>query len=76
VDELLTMAFVDDEETGEQFRALITDVNNPWGYPAKDRSTRLAPLEKPDLGRILTKINGVQRTEQKPATKPKSKVTK
>jgi hypothetical protein len=31
---------------------------NPWGYPAKDRSGRLALIEEPHLGRLMTKITG------------------
>lgn len=31
---------------------------NPWGLPGKDRSGRLDMVEPPDLGALLTKING------------------
>lgn len=36
-------------------RTFVTQANNPWGYPAKDRSGKLAPLEPPDLGRLIAK---------------------
>lgn len=60
VDEVITMAIVRPEE-GEPYRALITNPDNPWGYPAKDRSGRLAPLEPPDLGRLFAKLNDTAR---------------
>ena len=57
VDEVLTMAEVKDE-AGNASRAFICQTLNPWGYPAKDRSGRLALLEEPHLGRLMTKIRG------------------
>ena len=57
VDEVLTMAEVKDE-AGTASRAFICQTLNPWSYPAKDRSGRLALLEEPHLGRLMTKIRG------------------
>lgn len=57
VDEVLTMAEVKDE-AGNASRAFICQTLNPWSYPAKDRSGRLALLEEPHLGRLMTKIRG------------------
>ena len=69
VDEILTMAIIDDPEG--DFRALVSDLNNEWGYPAKDRSGRLDALEPPDLTAVLAKIKG-QPTDEPKATKPKA----
>ena len=57
VDEVLTMAEVKDE-AGTASRAFICQTLNPWSYPAKDRSGRLAQLEEPHLARLMTKIRG------------------
>lgn len=67
VDEILTMAIIDDPEG--DFRALVSDINNEWGYPAKDRSGRLEALEPPDLSAVLEKIKGTPHTEEPKATK-------
>jgi len=40
-----------------RFRALVCHQQNPFGLPAKDRSSRLALLEPPDLGALLAKMN-------------------
>jgi hypothetical protein len=37
-------------------RVFVCQTLNPWGYPAKDRSGRLALTEEPHLGALLTKI--------------------
>ena len=73
VDEILTMAIVEDDDG--PFRALISDLNNDWGYPAKDRSGRLEALEPPNLTEVLAKIKGDQPTEQPEKTKA-TKATK
>ncbi|MDX3908241.1 MAG: ATP-binding protein [Sphingobium sp.] len=57
VDEVLTMAEVKDE-AGNASRAFICQTINPWAYPAKDRSGRLAQVEEPHLGRLMAKIRG------------------
>ena len=43
---------------------------NPWGYPAKDRSGRLALLEPPDLGQLFAKITGNPRPTTTPLPAP------
>jgi hypothetical protein len=56
VDEIITMQFVRFDDDKEPTRAFICDPANQWGYPAKDRSGRLAPIEEPNLGRLLSKL--------------------
>ncbi|MBW7860876.1 MAG: ATP-binding protein [Rhodocyclaceae bacterium] len=55
VDEVITMAELA-AEGGDPYRAFICQTLNPWGYPAKDRSGRLAQIEEPHLGRLMEKI--------------------
>jgi hypothetical protein len=50
-------------DAGEMYRALVCQQQNPWGYPAKDRSGRLELLEAPDLGAILKKIRSGKRLD-------------
>lgn len=38
------------------YRAFVCHTINPWGFPAKDRSGRLGPVEEPHLGRLMDKI--------------------
>ena len=57
VDEVLTLAELKSED-GSLHRAFICQTLNAWGYPAKDRSGRLALTEEPHLGRLFEKING------------------
>ena len=60
VDCVATMAVIRPDE-GEPFRAFITDPANEFGFPAKDRSGRLAPMEPPDLGALFAKLNDAAR---------------
>ncbi|MBX6387008.1 MAG: ATP-binding protein [Microbispora sp.] len=55
VDELITMAELRTED-GRPYRAFVCTTLNPFGYPAKDRSGRLATIEEPHLGRLMEKI--------------------
>jgi hypothetical protein len=55
VDQLVTMQFVDFGD-GKPVRAFVCTSPNPWGYPAKDRSGKLAQIEEPDLGKLITKL--------------------
>ena len=57
VDEVITMATLASDE-GNMFRAFICDNLNKWGYPAKDRSGRLDPIEEPHLGKLFEKMSG------------------
>ena len=56
VDEVLTLTSLPDDQ-GELRRVFVCQTQNPWGYPAKDRSGRLEMLEPPDLGRLIDKIH-------------------
>ncbi|MTI13024.1 ATP-binding protein [Sansalvadorimonas verongulae] len=56
VDEVITMASLPDEE-GQLQRTFVCQTLNPWGFPAKDRSGRLAQTEPAHLGNLLQKIN-------------------
>lgn len=65
-DQVLTLqTFTTDE--GKPYRAFVTQQMNPAGYPAKDRSGRLDPIEPPDLGKLLRKIHEANRTVGVPA---------
>ena len=61
VDQVITMAEITFEAPVGQkaqpaARWLVCQTINPWGFPAKDRSGRLAILEPPHLGRLFEKI--------------------
>lgn len=57
VDEVLSMVTMDDpEQPGVRHRVFVTQQANQWGYPAKDRSGRLEPIERADLQHIISKI--------------------
>lgn len=55
-DLVMTLAWVDFGEPHGKQRVLITQENNEFGYPAKDRSGLLEKFERPDLGAIIAKI--------------------
>lgn len=50
-------------EDGVPYRALCCQQQNPWGYPAKDRSGRLDLLEAPDLKALMKKIREGKRLD-------------
>jgi len=58
VDQVITMAEVGDGSGGIEstYRAFITHTVNPYGFPAKDRSGRLAMIEEPHLRKLMEKI--------------------
>jgi hypothetical protein len=56
VDEIVTMQFVTFDGEDKPTRCFVCDPANQWGFPAKDRSGRLAPIEPPDLGQLLRKL--------------------
>ena len=60
VDEVVTLAEVKADD-GSNYRAFVCHTLNQWGYPAKDRSGRLDPVEEPNLGRLMQKIAGPAR---------------
>ena len=55
VDQVISMVEMKPEE-GPSYRAFVCTTLNPWSYPAKDRSGRLAMIEEPHLGRLMNKI--------------------
>jgi hypothetical protein len=55
VDEVLTLTAQPDDK-GVPQRVFVCHTQNPWGYPAKDRSGRLDLLEPPHPGRLTEKI--------------------
>jgi hypothetical protein len=61
IDEILVLGWVT-AKSGKKFRALVCQPDNQWGYPAKDRSGKLAPLEEPHLGKLLAKLAMRQET--------------
>jgi len=56
VDEIITYQFLNFGDDKPPERGLVCTSPNVWGYPAKDRSGQLAPIEPPDLGRLLSKL--------------------
>jgi hypothetical protein len=42
-------------------RCLVTQQGNPYGFPAKDRSGRLDPIEPPNLGALIAKASDAKR---------------
>ena len=57
VDEILTLADIRPAE-GAPYRAFVCTTLNEFGFPAKDRSGRLASVEPAHLGRLMEKIRG------------------
>jgi hypothetical protein len=60
VDQIITMQFVDFGDGKPLTRGFVCTSPNPWNYPAKDRSGRLAQIEAPHLGRILSKLIAIK----------------
>lgn len=67
VDEVLTLTILRPDD-GPSYRAFVTQADNEWGFPAKDRSGRLDALERPHLGDLLAKLNGKTQTSNTPHT--------
>ncbi len=67
VDEVLTLTVMRPDD-GPSYRAFVTNADNEWSFPAKDRSGRLDPLERPHLGQLLAKLNGKTAQISTPAT--------
>ena len=55
-------------EDGTMYRAFCCQQQNPWGYPAKDRSGRLELVEAPDLGALIKKIRSGKRVDNNVVT--------
>lgn len=62
VDQVITMAELKTDE-GELYRAFVCTSLNAFGYPAKDRSGRLAQVERPHLGELFAKIRTGKRSD-------------
>jgi hypothetical protein len=60
VDEVISYALVADGDGGS-YRAFITNKDNEFGLPAKDRSGRLEPIEEPHLGKLIAKASDSNR---------------
>ena len=56
VDIVITYAWLDFADTKPPQRGFVCTSPNPWRYPAKDRSGKLAMLEPPDLGALIRKV--------------------
>ena len=65
VDEVLTLTSLPDDK-GVPQRVFVCHTQNSWGYPAKDRSGRLALLEPPHLGQLIEKIRQPLPIEARP----------
>lgn len=57
LDEVITLAILKADD-GTPYRAFVTGADNTWGFPSKDRSGRLDPLEEPHLGKLIAKCLG------------------
>jgi hypothetical protein len=56
------------QEDGTMYRAFVCQQQNPWGYPAKDRSGRLELQEPPHLGNLIKKIREGKRLDSEVVT--------
>lgn len=57
LDEVVTLAVLKDD-AGSPYRAFVTNADNPFGFPSKDRSGRLDSIEEPHLGKLIAKCLG------------------
>ncbi|CAK0781785.1 hypothetical protein CCP4SC76_7990001 [Gammaproteobacteria bacterium] len=57
LDVVLTLAILKAED-GTTYRGFVCRPDNTFGYPSKDRSGRLEPVEEPHLGKIIQKCLG------------------
>lgn len=60
VDEVISYSLIDFGD-GDPVRAFVTQKDNPYGLPAKDRSGKLDPVEPPDLGALIAKASDQKR---------------
>jgi hypothetical protein len=63
VDQIITYQFLDLGDGKPLIRGFVCNSPNPWNYPAKDRSGKLAQIEEPNLGKLLTKLTTKPATE-------------
>lgn len=71
VDEIISMVDVE-FEGGQTARAFVCHQQNPWGYPAGDRSGRLELVERPHLGDLIEKLRGPAAEREMSYTVPSS----
>jgi hypothetical protein len=57
LDELITLAILKADD-GSPYRGFVTRADNAFGFPSKDRSGRLDPIEAPHLGKLIRKCLG------------------
>ena len=67
VDQVITMTDIAGGDGSPQ-RGFVCHTLNPWGFPAKDRSGRLAMVEPPHLGKLMEKIRGPLIPADRPLT--------
>jgi hypothetical protein len=68
-DEVLTLSNLKAED-GTLYRAFVCREQNPYGFPAKDRSGCLDMVEEPNLGKVLAKIRAGKRVDNLVTTIP------
>jgi hypothetical protein len=68
-DEVLTLANLKAED-GTLYRAFVCREQNPYGFPAKDRSGCLDMVEEPNLAKVLAKIRAGKRVDNLVTTIP------
>ncbi len=56
VDQIITFQLVSFADNELPTRVFVCQMPNTWGYPAGDRSGKLALFEKPHLGQLITKL--------------------
>jgi len=68
-DEVLTLSNLKAED-GTLYRAFVCREQNPYGFPAKDRSGCLDMVEEPNLAKVLAKIRAGKRVDNLVTTIP------
>ena len=68
-DEVLTLSNLKAED-GTLYRAFVCREQNPYGFPAKDRSGCLDMVEEPNLAKVLAKIRAGKRVDSLVTTIP------
>jgi hypothetical protein len=61
VDEVISYTLVTFTDGEPPVRAFVTQKDNPYGLPAKDRSGRLEAIEEPHLGKLIAKASDQER---------------
>jgi hypothetical protein len=62
-DQVISLVNMASDDGKTLYRALVCHQQNPWNYPAKDRSGRLDLLEPPHLGQLIKKIREGKRLD-------------